>query len=161
MSKPGHPSVAISQNTSVHAPILNEPSKSSSPADLRVVQTIAPKEMVYPGHPVTYTLAFSNVGVAPVLDAVISTTLSPLLTDINVTTSSPAIFELDAGENLAWRVENALMAGDGGAITITARVKSLLASAVVISATAQIGGSGDPLPENNVSQSTLFVDVPP
>jgi uncharacterized repeat protein (TIGR01451 family) len=75
---------------------------------------------VMAGDWITYTLVFSNTGIAPAHGVVITDLLPAHLED-PLFTSSGAFVSLRPGSQLIWDVSD-LSPGEGGAITITARV---------------------------------------
>ena len=76
-----------------------------------------------PGEPLTYTLAFANLGEAPAEGVVLTDSL-PLgeVTGLGYTVSSGLSVTLRAGTTYIWDVED-LPVGEGGTITITGVIK--------------------------------------
>jgi uncharacterized repeat protein (TIGR01451 family) len=124
--------------------------------DLEMSKTVTPTE-VTAGDTITYTLTFTNNGLAPVTGVVITDIVPTELTDLTVSNSG-AVITATPGYTYSWTVED-LWRGDGGVITITGRVISGTASGPLVN-TATITTTNfnpDSDIDNNEGEATVTV----
>lgn len=127
--------------------------------DLAISVTRGPA-FAKPGDPITFTLAYTNVGArlayAPIITNVVETAS---MTDLSYTSSGAAITATGA-LTYSWQTAN-LAPGAGGIITITAKVGNGVSTPTTINNTAQIASwVGDPNTANNSGSAGLQVDAP-
>jgi uncharacterized repeat protein (TIGR01451 family) len=127
-------------------------------ADLSLQQAVSPPVVLRPGQPLTYTLRYSNDGVA-IASGVLLTDTLPALSSLSVTSSGPAIIPV-AGASYRWQIAD-IVPGASGAITITGVVDPGLTADVDAANTATLTTSTfDSDPTNNSAQTVFDVLVP-
>jgi hypothetical protein len=122
------------------------------PVDLGITKTVEPEPDGAPftGDILTYTLTYTNAGPATAHNVVVSDTLPDLLTD-PVVVSSGAVITPRVGTQFVWDVAD-LAAGEGGTITITARVRGYRQGVYTVTNRAVIFTSArESNPENNAT----------
>lgn len=125
-----------------------------SAADLEIVKTAHPR-LVLPGVPLTYTLAFSNVGVLAASNVLITDVVPAMLTNPTFVGSSGANVTPIAGSTFAWQVED-LDPNEGGVITITGVVSTGLSSIDILTNTAIITSPDE---GGNIGNNSSSADV--
>ena len=132
--------------------------------DLQITQATMPV-FVAPGQPVTYTLAFANVGTDRAIGVVITDAM-PLaaITDLAYLSTGAAITDTGHVPSYAWQVQD-LPPGEGGVITITGIITPALEATHSFSNTAAITSlSRDLTFSNNTLRAeftALVTDTPP
>jgi uncharacterized repeat protein (TIGR01451 family) len=128
-------------------------------ADLSIRQSASPKAALRPGQPLTYTLSYTNAGVAIASGVLLTDTLPAALTGLSVTSSGPAISTL-AGAPYRWQIDP-IAPGASGTITITGAVAPTLAADVSGAAIARLATETfDANMANNSAQAAFDVVVP-
>ncbi len=127
-------------------------------SNVGVARVGMPNEALRPGQPLTYTLAFSNTGVAVAQGVLLTDTLPVKLADAHVTSSDPVTPAI--GVDLGWQLGD-LAPGAAGTITVTGKVAPTLAADISGSATAVITSQTfDADPANNTAAHAFTATVP-
>jgi uncharacterized repeat protein (TIGR01451 family) len=127
-------------------------------SNVGVTRSAMPSEALRPGQPLTYTLAFSNTGVAIAQGALLTDTLPVKLADVHVTSSTP-ITQV-AGVDLAWQLGD-LAPGAAGTITVTGKIVPDTNKDVAGAATATITSQNfDTDAANNTAARAFAATVP-
>lgn len=130
------------------------------PPDLVIIKHIMPGAgMLLPGQMVTYTLAFTNTSLAPATGVTIADPLPAGLVQPSFASNGAAIIDTGAQPPFQWAVED-LASGEGGTITVTARVDPTLSADLALSNTATITGTDDINLANNSAITIVQVLVP-
>jgi len=104
--------------------------------------------LLIPGGPITYTIAYTNVGVVRALSVSLVDTLPAEVSDVTWSSSRPASVS-QAGRQLTWNLSDPLGPAEGGRIWITATISSavgqgdVLTNTVVISTTTAEANSSN------------------
>jgi uncharacterized repeat protein (TIGR01451 family) len=130
------------------------------PTDVAIVKSVTPT-LAIPGQFITYTLAFSNVGPGLSQNVVISDPIPPNLEVTEVTSltigTDVTIMQNGSMPNLFWHVSD-LEVGEGGMITVTARVvDNLELFETRITNTVTITATDDITPAQNTA--TVFLTL--
>jgi uncharacterized repeat protein (TIGR01451 family) len=121
--------------------------------DLVIHKSVAPAEPT-PGALVTYNLTFRNAGVGVMEDVVVSDVLPDTLEIVEVTATGVDITD---GTATTWAVGD-LAAGEGGTITVVARVLPDVSIGTEIVNGAEISGTGEEATlVNNTASATVTV----
>jgi uncharacterized repeat protein (TIGR01451 family) len=121
--------------------------------DLTIRKTAAPANP-QPGSLVTYELTFRNAGIGVMEDVVVSDVLPDSLEVVSVTATGVTI---PPGTATTWNVGD-LAAGEGGTITVVARVLTGTSIGTDITNSAEISGIGEEFTDiNNTSSVTVTV----
>jgi uncharacterized repeat protein (TIGR01451 family) len=128
-------------------------------ADLSIRQSVSPQTALRPGQPLTYTLSYTNAGVAIASGVLLTDTMPAELTGLSVTSSGPAISAL-AGAPYRWQIDD-IAPGASGTITITGAVDSSLAADISGSTIARLTTETFDADISNNSAPTSFVVVVP
>jgi uncharacterized repeat protein (TIGR01451 family) len=99
------------------------------PADVSLTQAIAAPDVLSPGSNVTYTLAFTNTGLATAHHVVVDNVLSSSLVDPEIV-STGSVVVTRTGSFLTWDVAD-LATGESGIITITATISEAFSGVLV------------------------------
>lgn len=121
------------------------------PPDLFILKTVEPGSAA-PGQAIAYTLTFSNTGVGPATNVVITDTIP--LSVVNTSVSSSVVITQTA-PGYVWAVQE-LAPGAGGVITITGTLATPLASGTFTN-TAVIAAANDSDLSNNTSSASVTV----
>ncbi len=124
-------------------------------SDVSIDKSVAPTVTV-PGQNVTYTIVYSNVGLIPAADVVITETIPAELTNVDYFTSGVDISETGS-ISYVWQVVNPLISGTVGYITITAQVSPNLTSLVTVTNWVSIGTSIKEYTTTNNYDSAQFI----
>jgi uncharacterized repeat protein (TIGR01451 family) len=129
-------------------------------ADLSISKYVDPVGTLVPGQPITYTLVYTNVGVARGGEIVIDDVLPDTLSNFSYTSSGPEVVETGSTP-YRWQIDD-LGPMDQGIITITARIRPDLASRTSFVNRARINSLTivDVMPENNFSSVENRVLLP-
>ena len=128
-------------------------------SDLGLTQRVTPATALQPGQMVTYTLSYSNSGVAPASGSIISATLPAALTDLTLISSStprsPTV-----GPEVTWAVGD-LAPGATGQLTLTGIISPDLAADSVLTLQSTISAATyDRTEANNRAATTQPIVVP-
>ena len=126
--------------------------------DLRLVKTAAPA-LLSPNDWVTFTLAFSNEGTTGAGGIIVTDTLPVSLTNVSWTGTPNVSLQASAHPYYTWTV-SPLSAGQGGLITITARVLTTTAwgQSTVLTNRARIStADADLIPGNNADEAAVTI----
>jgi uncharacterized repeat protein (TIGR01451 family) len=123
--------------------------------DLEIAKTVEPAG-ARPGQPVTYTLAFSNTGLASADAVVIADSVPLSVTSTGVTSTTDVPLVLRGGTRYIWDASS-LAPNQGGTITITGILAQSLprgefTNTATISSTTQDGNNAD-----NVAHAELHI----
>lgn len=134
---------------------LTELGENTQTADLKLTQSVSPST-VTPGSTMTYTIAVSNLGVAPA-------------SGVTVTDTLPAGASLVSATGTNWTCGEAagvvtctmasLNVGDASPITIACRAPSRPADAYLPNVATVTSATEDPVVSNNSSTVTVDLDV--
>jgi uncharacterized repeat protein (TIGR01451 family) len=127
-------------------------------SNLAISKSVSPASAA-PGQEITYTVTFSNTGSGVATNVILTDVIPVSLTAASVTSSGVAITDTGANPSFVWDVQN-LVPGQGGRITITARISPNLSSNTSFSNSATITGTGDLTPSNNTASAGVTVNVP-
>ena len=117
--------------------------------------SVAP-DIVTAGDTLTYTLRYTNTGIASAPSAMITNLLGSALTAGSAASAGP-LLTLLSGANFGWQAAD-VPSGDGGVITITAATQ-LYAAGTVYSQSANVAGNDISAPAN-ASAAVTILDVP-
>jgi len=109
--------------------------------NLMLSQNVAPT-VAQPGQPITYTLAFANIGTGLANGVVITDTIPVSITNVSVISSGAAITNTGYSPAYVWNIEN-LLPGEGGVITLTGQVSPTLIKSDRFTNTAVITGTDE------------------
>lgn len=126
--------------------------------DLRLVKTARPA-LLTPNDPVTFTLVFSNVGGTGAAGVVVTDTLPVSLTSVGWAGTPNVSLQTAAHPHYTWTV-TPLDPGEGGVITLTARVMTTTAwgQSTLLTNRARIATTDtDVQPDNNADQTSVTV----
>jgi uncharacterized repeat protein (TIGR01451 family) len=128
-------------------------------ADLSIQQNVSPPVDLRPGQPLTYTLHYSNDGVAIASGVLLTDTLPAALSSVSVSSSGPAISAL-AGAAYRWQIAD-IAPGASGTITVTGVVDPGLTTDISAASTATLtSNTFDSDPTNNSAQAAFGVSMP-
>ena len=114
-------------------------------AMLSLTKTVTPS-IISPGQYLTYTLAFTNVGLMTAQNVIITDTLPVSLTNVMVTSSS-LITDTGTHPAYVWLVQD-LSPGQGGIITITGQLSSTTSSGPLVNSAMIFAALEDGNPGN-------------
>jgi uncharacterized repeat protein (TIGR01451 family) len=123
-------------------------------SDLVLEKRVSPERLVPAGAPLTYMLRFGNAGGNTATNVVITDVLPSDLISVGVESSRP--LTPTGGAPLGWYVGD-LKPMQGGTITITARVSSVLSQGTTLTNTASIGADDAENTRNNTGVVTTIV----
>jgi len=115
--------------------------------DLAITKTVTPR-FANPGDPITYTIAFSNIGTLTATNVTITAIVPISLTTVISTHTGPTLTTI-SGTRFIWETGN-LAVDEAGAITLTALVGADIPTDTVLVNTASIGTSTE---EGDVSDN--------
>jgi uncharacterized repeat protein (TIGR01451 family) len=119
------------------------------PSDVSLTQAVAAPAIVLPGSEITYTLTFTNAGLATARHVVIDNVLSSALNVLDIAATG-SIVVTRTGSFLTWDVAD-LATGAGGIITITATISEtfsgVLVNPVTITTSAVDSDAGNNAPD--------------
>lgn len=146
--------------TNALAPVMGDPVTTTvqSYPDLRLVKTAEPT-LLAPDDPVTFTLAFSNVGTTSATGVVVTDTLPVSLTAVTWVGTPNVSLAAAAHPHYTWTV-TPLAPDQGGMITLTARVMTTTAwgqSTPLVNRARISTVDTDIQPANNADQATVTV----
>ena len=128
-------------------------------SDLGLTQRVTPATALQPGQMVTYTLSYSNSGVAPASGSIISATLPAALTDLTLISSSTPLSPT-VGPEVTWAVGD-LAPGATGQLTLTGIISPDLAADSVLTLQSTISAvTYERTPANNRTATTQPIVVP-
>jgi len=125
--------------------------------DVTLSKSVTPAS-AQPGQVITYTLLFSNNGLAVATGVVISDDVPAELTNVTVQSSGAVVTETGTSP-YTWEAAN-LAPGAGGIITLTGVVDPLLAADVLLNNVATITAANDNDASNNSDAVVTEVTVP-
>jgi uncharacterized repeat protein (TIGR01451 family) len=125
--------------------------------DLVVHKTVTPA-MLAPGGTVTYTLTFSNAGLAPSSGVVITDLVPISVTQTRVVSSGVAITDTGASPGYVWQVQN-LAPDQGGVLTITGILSDALPTGMVTNTARLACRETEGNDANNRSDAPLLVSA--
>ncbi len=132
-----------------------------SESDVRIDKSVSPAGWLGHDSPITYTLAYLNVGPGEVPGVIITDVIPTALTNVTYTFSGPSI-TATTGITYEWHVIGSLSTGQGGTVTVTGLVSQspgLVASLVNTASVASL--AYDITPTNNIASVINGVDTQP
>jgi uncharacterized repeat protein (TIGR01451 family) len=127
----------------------------------RLSLSLTSQNVIRAGSIVTYTINFNNIGSTFATNVILTDTLSTLIHNIQYINSG-SIISMTSTFPYVWQVSD-LAPGDGGVITISAAINTLLHNGDVITNSAQISAqmSDGLFISNTRAKQGMFVDIPP
>jgi uncharacterized repeat protein (TIGR01451 family) len=109
--------------------------------DLTIAKRAIPSSPIVPGQPVTYTVRFSNAGLADAPGVTITDTVPAELSNVSYTSSGVTVTDTGASPPYVWQVQD-LAPGQSGEIHVRGELKADLAGGLRFTNTATISTSG-------------------
>ncbi|GAA5526302.1 hypothetical protein Hgul01_00074 [Herpetosiphon gulosus] len=126
--------------------------------DLAISKQVTPS-VATPGTPVTFTIHLTNTGNLQTSNIVLTDIVSPLLTNVNVSSQGLTITDTGANPSYVWTV-NDLPAGASGSIQISGIISPSLASDTTLINNVSVSDEIDQLLANNNASAIVALVVP-